>query len=315
MGYANKVSLHAGAVRIITLLPSADAREYTMWMDQVKTYGRLIKFSHTVFALPFALAAVLLANRQDPVSWFTLWWIVVAMAAARSAAMGFNRLADYEYDRLNPRTSNRPLTAGQIPVKSVLVFVVVSSLVFVVSATMLGRTCLLLSIPVLAVLLLYSYTKRFTTLSHLFLGFAIGLAPAGAWVAASGTLDYRILLLSGALMTYIAGFDILYACQDVDFDRQAGLYSLPARRGIRKALAISTILHLMTFLLLFSIYFVFNLGPIYLGFLVLITLLLVIEHKLVKPGDLDHVNFAFFHINSVISVLLFLGIWTDISFF
>ncbi len=193
-----------------------------MLLTRIQTYGRLIKFSHTIFALPFALAAVLLAHRRQPVSWVTLAWIVLAMAAARSAAMGFNRFADFEFDRRNPRTSNRPLTSGAIDRKSVLCFIAASSLVFILSAAALGRLCFVLSFPVLAVLFLYSYTKRFTALSHLVLGFGIGLAPVGAWIAATGTLAPGIVLLSLALMTYIAGFDILYACQDIDVDRQTG---------------------------------------------------------------------------------------------
>ena len=225
-----------------------------MLMNRVLIYGRLIKFSHTVFALPFALAAVLLAHREYPVGLSTLWWILLAMASARSAAMGFNRYADYEYDCRNPRTANRPLAAGQIDKESVLFFILISSSLFVFSAAMLGRFCLMLSVPVLLVLFLYSYTKRFTSLSHLVLGFAIGLAPAGAWVASTGGWDMRILPLSLALMCYIAGFDILYACQDVEFDCKERLFSLPACLGVERALRISSILHVCTFLLLLSLY-------------------------------------------------------------
>lgn len=286
-----------------------------MLLTRIQTYGRLIKFSHTIFALPFALAAVLLAHRRQPVSWVTLAWIVLAMAAARSAAMGFNRFADFEFDRRNPRTSNRPLTSGAIDRKSVLCFIAVSSLVFVLSAAALGRLCFVLSIPVLAVLFLYSYTKRFTALSHLVLGFGIGLAPVGAWIAATGTLAPGIVLLSLALMTYIAGFDILYACQDIDFDRQSGLFSIPARWGAPKALRISSLLHAVTFLCLLSVYFAFGLGRVYLLFLAFISLLLYVEHRLVRPDRLDHVNVAFFHVNSAISILLFVGVLADVYHF
>lgn len=285
-----------------------------MLVHRIRTYGRLIKFSHTIFALPFALAAVLLANRQHAVSWATFGWIVVAMAAARSAAMGFNRYADYEYDRRNLRTAGRPLTSGEIDRKSALALIALSSLAFVLSAANLGRLCLILSLPVLFVLFFYSYTKRFTPFSHLVLGFGIGLAPAGAWIAAAGTLDLKILLLSLALMTYVSGFDILYACQDVDFDKEARLYSIPACWGVPSALFFSTSLHILTFLFLLSLYFAFGLGRVYLGFLLLISLLLVTEHRLVKPDRLDKVNVAFFHTNSAISILLLLGVWADISF-
>lgn len=285
-----------------------------MLLTRIRTYGRLIKFSHTIFALPFALAAVLLANRHQPVSWATLAWIVLAMASARSAAMGFNRLADYEFDRRNPRTSDRPLASGAIDRKSVLCFIFISSLVFVLSAAALGRLCFVLSVPVLLVLFFYSYTKRFTAFSHLVLGFSIGLAPIGAWIALTGSLTPGIVLLSLALMTYIAGFDILYACQDIDFDRQSGLFSLPARWGASRALTASSLLHAATFLCLLAVTFAFSLGRVYLLFLALISLLLIIEHRLVRPDRLDRVNVAFFHVNSAISVLLFVGVLADVAF-
>lgn len=284
-----------------------------MLLTRIRTYGRLIKFSHTIFALPFALAAVLLANRHQPVSWATLAWIVLAMASARSAAMGFNRLADYEFDRRNPRTSDRPLTSGAIDRKSVLCFIFISSSVFVLSAAALGRLCFVLSVPVLLVLFFYSYTKRFTAFSHLVLGFGIGLAPIGAWIAVTGSLTPGIVLLSLALMTYIAGFDILYACQDIDFDRQSGLFSLPARWGASRALTASSLLHAATFLCLLAVTFAFSLGRVYLLFLALISLLLIIEHLLVRPDRLDRVNVPFFHVNSAISVLLFVGILADVA--
>jgi 4-hydroxybenzoate polyprenyltransferase len=277
-------------------------------ISKIRTYGRLIKFSHTIFALPFALAALLLVNTQHPVSIGTLALIVVGMASARSAAMGFNRLADFRYDRLNPRTANRPHVTGEVDLFSVLVFILISGLVFVGVAALLGHLCLILSVPVLAILLLYSFTKRFTTLCHLALGFAIGLAPAAVWVAVSGSLDWRILLLSFALMTYIAGFDILYACQDIEFDRENNLFSLPACWGASRALLFSTLLHVLTLTFLFLVYFAFGLDWIYLLFLLVISLLIFTEHKLVRPDCLDNVNIAFFHVNSAISILLFLGV-------
>ncbi len=275
------------------------------------TYGRLIKFSHTIFALPFALAAALLAHRHKPLTPATLFWIIVAMASARSAAMGFNRLVDRRFDRLNPRTANRPSVTGEISARALVLFVGLSSTIFVGSAAMLGRLCFMLSFPCLAVLFLYSYTKRFTASSHLFLGFAIGLAPVGAWIAVTGTLDGRILWLAAALMTYIAGFDILYACQDVEFDRRTGLHSLPARWGIRKALAVSSILHGVTAVCLVALGFAFHLGRVYGAILMAIFALLVLEHRLVRPDRLDKVNVAFFHVNSVVSVLIFLAVWLD----
>ncbi len=279
-----------------------------MWLTKIHMYGRLIKFSHTVFALPFALAAVLLANIYYPVSFRTFALIMIAMASARSAAMGFNRFADYRYDRINPRTANRPHVSGQVDRLSVLLFVSFSAAVFIVSAALLGRVCLIMSAPVLVILFLYSFAKRFTTLSHLVLGFGIGLAPAGAWVAISGALDWKILLLSFALMTYIAGFDILYSCQDIEFDRKQDLFSLPACCGAAKAMLFSAGLHVLTLVFLLLVYFVFDLRAIYLLFLLLIAVLVFAEHKLVRPHCLDRIEIAFFHLNSAISILLFLGV-------
>jgi 4-hydroxybenzoate polyprenyltransferase len=282
-----------------------------MWLKQIQTYGQLIRFSHTVFALPFALVAVLLARLQHPVAWSTLGWILLAMVAARSASMGFNRYADVRFDLLNPRTANRPLTAGTISKPAVLVLITVSSLVFVLAAGMLGKLCLLLALPVLVILFVYSYTKRFTAFSHLYLGFAIGLAPVGAWIAASGGLDVRILLLALALLFYIGGFDILYACQDIDFDRSVGLYSIPARWGAVRALRIAAALHVLTFGCLLGVYLAFHLGLVYLVILIVIGGLLVLEHKLVQPHDLTHIDLAFFHVNSAISILLLLAVFLD----
>ncbi len=279
-----------------------------MWISKIHTYGRLIKFSHTVFALPFALAAVLLAGRYYTVSFRTFALIMVAMASARSAAMGFNRFADYRYDRLNSRTANRPHVTGQVDLLSVLLLISLSAVVFVASAALLGRLCLILSVPVLVVLFFYSFTKRFTSLCHLVLGFGIGLAPAGVWVAVSGQLEWKILLLSVALMTYIAGFDILYSCQDIEFDRDQDLFSMPACWGASKALLFSTWLHVLTVVFLLLVYFAFDLGKIYLLFLLIISALIFTEHKLVRPDCLDKVNVAFFHVNSAISILLFLGV-------
>ena len=278
------------------------------WISKIHTYGRLIKFSHTVFALPFALAAVLLAGRYYTVSFRTFALIMVAMASARSAAMGFNRFADYRYDRLNSRTANRPHVTGQVDLLSVLVLISLSAVVFVASAALLGRLCLILSVPVLVVLFFYSFTKRFTSLCHLVLGFGIGLAPAGVWVAVSGQLEWKILLLSVALMTYIAGFDILYSCQDIEFDRDQDLFSMPACWGASKALLFSTWLHVLTVVFLLLVYFAFDLGKVYLLFLLIISALIFTEHKLVRPDCLDKVNVAFFHVNSAISILLFLGV-------
>ena len=278
-------------------------------------FGRLIKFSHTVFAMPFALSSVVLAHvHARPVTGRTLFWILIAMVGARSAAMGFNRWADLHFDRLNPRTASRPSVTGAISPRAIILLVIGFSALFVLSAYKLGELCFWLSFPTLGVLFSYSYTKRFTAWSHIYLGLAIGLAPLGAWIAVTGSWDWRIVPLSLALLTYIAGFDILYACQDIDFDRQIGLYSLPVKLGVGKALLISSILHCLTFIFLAMLIPLFGLGRIYGFFLIVIGLLLIWEHRMVKPEDLSKVPVAFFHVNSVVSIALFAGVGLDVLY-
>src|SRR6202166_5188525 len=204
----------------------------------------MIKWEHSIFALPFALCGAMLAAGGIP-SWRQLLWIIVAMVAARSAAMAFNRWADASIDAANPRTSTRALPAGHLTPAFVVTFVVVSSALFILAASQLNRLALLLSPVALAVLLLYSYTKRFTRWSHLVLGFALGIAPAAAWIAVRGSLDPRILLLTAAVTFWVAGFDVLYACQDFDFDRQTGLHSIPRHFGVQRALWVARAFHLI----------------------------------------------------------------------
>lgn len=280
----------------------------TRFKQKIQDYLKMIKFSHTIFALPFALSAMVMAWEKYPVSVWTLVWIVIAMVGARSAAMGFNRIVDAKIDAQNERTAIREIPAGILSQKEALIFVGLSSLIFIFSAAMLSSLCLVLSVPVLACLMFYSYTKRFTRYCHLYLGFAIGLAPIGAWVAIAGTLSWSVIFLSLALMTYIAGFDILYACQDIDFDKEQGLFSLPSKIGAPKAMMISWVLHCLTLACLLAMHISFGMHPVFYGFIFLIAILLVVEHKLVKPDDLTHINLAFFHINSVVSVLLFVGV-------
>jgi 4-hydroxybenzoate polyprenyltransferase len=270
----------------------------------------MIKFSHTVFALPFALASVVLVWRSTPLDVRTAFWIIMAMVGARSAAMGFNRYADAAIDAKNPRTTARELPSGTISRHDAAMFIAASSLLFVISSAMLSILCFWLSFPVLAVLFFYSYTKRFTWLSHIVLGFAISLAPMGVWVAVTGTLSPGISVLSLVLLTYIAGFDTLYACQDIEFDRKEKLQSIPAVFGIRNALRVSILLHVVSVLSLASLYWIFALHPVFLPFVAVIAVLFFIEHRLVRPDDLTKVNVAFYHINSVISVLLFASILT-----
>lgn len=280
-------------------------------LRKVKTYGRMIKFSHTIFALPFVLSAVVLAFRDHAPGGSDIFWIVVAAVSARSAAMGFNRIADVEFDRQNPRTQNREIPSGKLSTASAVGFVVISSAVFVFAAAMLSRLCFYLSVPVLGVLFGYSYTKRFTQWCHLYLGFAISLAPMGAWIAATGTFSWGILSLSFALLTYIAGFDIIYACQDTAFDQGRKLFSLPSKIGVRNALHLSSALHVVSFGFFLMVYFLFDMQLIFLVTVGVIGVLFVVEHKLVNPDDLKNINVAFFHVNSVISVVLFAGILAD----
>ena len=271
----------------------------------------MIKWEHSVFALPFALCGAMLAAGGFP-SPHQLVWIVVAMVAARSAAMAFNRWADAAIDAANPRTSTRALPAGHLTSAFVATFVVVSSAIFVLAASQLNRLALLLSPVALAVLLLYSYTKRVTRWSHLVLGFALGIAPSAAWVAVRGSLDPRILLLTAAVTFWVGGFDVLYACQDFEFDRQAGLHSIPRHLGIPSALWIARAFHLIMVGLLVALLIVFGLGKIAACGVLAVILLLLYEHSLVRPNDLSRLNAAFFTMNGVISVLFFVFVAGDL---
>ena len=271
----------------------------------------MIKWEHSVFALPFALCGAMLAARGLPRSW-QLAWIVVAMVAARSAAMAFNRLADADLDAANPRTAARALPAGMLSRRFVGSFVVVSAAVLVIAASQLNRLALYLSPVALALLLLYSYTKRFTRWSHLVLGFALGAAPAAAWIAVRGALDPRILILTAAVTFWVGGFDVLYACQDYDFDRRAGLHSIPRYLGIRGALLAARLLHALMLALLVVLVFAFHLGAIAMTGVGAVALLLAYEHSLVRVGDLSKLNAAFFAMNGVISVVFFLFVAGDL---
>ena len=271
----------------------------------------MIKWEHSIFALPFALCGAMLAAGGFPTV-HQLVWIVVAMVAARSAAMAFNRWADAAIDAANPRTATRALPAGHLSPGFVVTFVVVSSFVFILAASQLNRLSLLLSPVALAVLLLYSYTKRVTRWSHLVLGFALGIAPAAAWIAVRGSLDLRILLLTAAVTFWVGGFDVLYACQDFDFDREAGLHSLPRYFGIRAALWIARAFHLVMVGFLVALFLAFGLGKVAAAGIVAVIALLLYEHSLVKPNDLSKLNAAFFTLNGVISVLFFLFVAADL---
>ena len=271
----------------------------------------MIKWEHSIFALPFAFCGAMLAAAGLP-SAHQLIWIVIAMLAARSAAMAFNRLADAAIDAANPRTRTRAIPAGDLSSTFVGTFVIVSCAIFILAASQLNRLTLWLSPIALAVLLLYSYTKRFTRLSHLVLGFALGIAPSAAWIAVRGSLDPRILLLTAAVTFWVAGFDILYACQDFEFDRNAELHSIPRHIGIPAALWISRAFHLVMLIFLAALLPAFALGKLALAGVIAVMLLLLYEHSLVKPDDLSKLNAAFFTMNGVISVVFAFFVAADI---
>ncbi|MGA8867692.1 MAG: UbiA-like polyprenyltransferase [Candidatus Sulfotelmatobacter sp.] len=271
----------------------------------------MIKWEHSIFALPFALCGAMLAAGGLP-STHQLIWIVVAMVAARSAAMAFNRLADASIDAANPRTRTRALPAGHLTPAFVAIFVVVSSAIFVFAASQFNRLTLWLSPVALAVLLLYSYTKRFTRWSHLVLGFALGIAPSAAWIAVRGSLDLRILLLTAAVTFWVGGFDVLYACQDFVFDRESGLHSIPRHLGIARALWIARGFHLAMLLLLIALIPAFSLGKLAIVGVAAVAALLAYEHSLVSSDDLSKLNAAFFTMNGVVSVVFFVFVAADV---
>jgi 4-hydroxybenzoate polyprenyltransferase len=271
----------------------------------------MIKWEHSVFALPFALCGAMLAAGGMPTA-PKLGWILLCMVSARSAAMAFNRLADVQIDAANPRTATRAIPAGILSQKFVVLFVVASCAVFVLAAAQLNRLTLYLSPLALAVVLLYSFTKRFTRWSHLLLGFALGIAPAAAWIGVRGSLDARILILTAAVTCWVGGFDVLYACQDVDFDRTYGLNSVPQAYGIPSALWLARGLHLLMLALLIGLVLTFGLGKIAMLGVLAVALLLAYEHSLVSSKDLSKLNAAFFTMNGVIAVVFFVFIAVDI---
>ncbi len=280
-------------------------------VSKVQTWGALIKFSHSVFALPFALSmAVFVAHRREVL--LSQWiWIVVALVAARSAAMTFNRIVDRHFDAQNPRTRQRELPSGKINLQSAQLFLALSSLVFVISAAALGLHCLYLSPLVLAVLLLYSLCKRFTTYSHLVLGLSLALAPGGVWYALTAEFAWLPIPFMCGVLCWVAGFDILYACQDRDFDVSHKLHSIPAWLGLERAFLVSRALHLLT-LMFFCIFgLVAELSVIYFGGLTVFGWFLFDQHQLVSPKDLSRLDAAFFTRNGFASVVFFGGMWLE----
>ena len=282
-----------------------------MSRSRIRTVLEMIKFEHSVFALPFALTGALLAAKFSTRGWPSLrqvLWIVVAMVAARSAAMTMNRIADLRFDRANPRTAQRALATGALSLQFAWMFTIVAVALFFVAAWQLNPLALKLAPVAIAILFFYSFTKRFTNWSHLFLGFALGISPAAAWIAITGGLDWRMLILCGAVTLWVGGFDVLYACQDVDFDKGAGLFSVPKRFGIANALLIARVMHVGVVGLLAWLAVSFGLPwPAWAGILV-VALLLGYEHSIVKANDLSKLDAAFFTMNGYISIS-FLVFW------
>jgi 4-hydroxybenzoate polyprenyltransferase len=278
---------------------------------RIRTVLEMIKFEHSVFALPFALVGALLAARASTHGWPSLHqilWIIVAMVAARSSAMTINRIVDLRYDKENPRTKTRALATGALSVSFAWAFTLAAVTLFFVAAWQLNPLALKLAPLALAILFFYSYTKRFTHWSHLFLGFALGISPAAAWIAITGHLDWRMLILCAAVTLWVGGFDVLYACQDVKFDAEAGLYSVPKRFGVARALWIARAMHVGVVILLSWLAASFRLPwPAWAG-IVVVAALLGYEHSLVKANDLSRLNAAFFTVNGYIS-MLFLLFW------
>lgn len=272
--------------------------------EKIVLYLKMIKFSHSIFALPFAFTAALMAASGIP-SAKQIVWVVVAMVSARSGAMGLNRIIDIKIDAANPRTANRELPSGKIKTSSAILCTVISFAVLIFAAYMLNPLCLKLSPLAIAVLLLYSYTKRFTWLSHIVLGIAISAAPAGAWIAVRGTFNAEILPVAFAVVFWLAGFDVLYALQDVEFDRSLGLYSIPAKFGIKDSLLFSRVFHLITWGMLSITGLIFGLGIFYWFGMAAAGGLFIYEHSLVKHNDLSRLDMAFFNMNGYISITVF----------
>lgn len=266
----------------------------------------MIKFEHTLFALPFAFLGAVLAADGLPTLWQILW-ITVAMVGARSAAMSFNRIIDRKFDAENPRTANRELPSGKLSVSFAWIFFAISVGLFLLASYELNRLTLLLSPVALLSVLGYSYAKRFTNFSHLILGWALAISPTAAWIAVRGAIDSEIpLLLSLLVMMWTAGFDVLYACQDFEYDRQKGLRSIPARFGIKNSLTIARVFHAQAFFVLILLYLITGLGWLALIGVIATGALLIYQHTLVKPTDLSRLNAAFFTTNAFVSVILFL---------
>lgn len=284
-------------------------------MKKFKIFLEMIKFEHTLFALPFAfmgaiLGAVVIEGRLP--SWAEIGWIIVAMVGARSAAMGLNRLIDTAIDRKNPRTANRAIPAGLLGIKEVLIFIIISFILLFVAASQLHPLSMKLLPIAVFLMVIYSYTKRFTWLCHVFLGFTIALAPLGGWVAVTGQVDITALIFYVTVALWTAGFDIIYACQDYEFDKKEGLHSIPSRFGIRGALWIARVFHMLTAVGFITLLLITDLSWWYLIGTIVANAILYYEHRLVKPTDLSKLNTAFFTMNGILSCVVFFFTFLDL---
>lgn len=274
-------------------------------------FGRMIKFSHTIFAMPFALSMAVIVGRETEISIYQWILIILALVAARTAAMGFNRLVDLKFDQINPRTARRELVTGEVSIVSALILVIISSLAFIAVSWGLGVHCLILSPLVLAILLGYSYSKRFTAFSHLVLGLCLAMAPGGVWYALTGRLSFLPLVMMLAVLFWVASFDMLYSCQDENFDRQNGLHSLPALLGVTPTIQLAFFLHTLTVLLLVLFGFLMNLGNLYFLGILVFALLIANQYRFISAAKIDAIDQAFFTNNGIASVVFFLFTFID----
>ncbi|MEF3255383.1 MAG: putative 4-hydroxybenzoate polyprenyltransferase [Deferribacterales bacterium] len=280
-------------------------------MQRLKNFLRMIKFEHSLFALPFAFTGAFIAAKGLPDIW-TIFWVTVAMVGARSGAMGLNRLIDAEIDRENPRTANREIPAGKVSRKEAMVYIIVSFILYEYAAYSLNRLTFILSPIPLLIFILYSYTKRFTSLCHIVLGIALGLAPIGAYVAVVGRVDIPIVILGFGVMFWVAGFDIIYAIQDIEFDKRKGLYSIPRFLGVRGSLYTARVFHIIAFLLFLSVGYLQPMGLFYTIGILGSGVFMIYEHYIIRNVDLKKLDIAFFNINAYISIVIFIFTLLDI---